>query len=432
MFCAYDPGMRNRTPGRYGVADMWYRPDGSLTNLAEPGTSVKKPAGQGSRWRAWYIDTGGRERTKRFAGKKMAERWASANVKEITQGVWVAPELAAETFKDVSEEWFATKAHREKMTQYGYRSLLDLVVLPKWGDVALRDIQHADLQKWINELSTTGEYRTKGEGGFSASRTIQTHQVISGVLKYAVRTDRLAKNPAEGIVLPTKKKSVRQHYLTHWQLRALAAEMGHLEGMTLLLGYCGLRVSEAFALRGRDFRGQAVEVYEAVTKVPKLGKVEKGTKTHRSRHIPVPSVAWKKISIPADSMALVFPGRKEHMTHGEYRWAFDRALRTIQERVEAIRAEEVETSGKAVTPAVPRITPHDLRHTCASLAISAGANVKAVQNLLGHATAVMTLDLYGHLMSDDLDRVRDALDEAAKSSCVPSAYGRVSGMSDIA
>jgi integrase len=59
---------------------------------------------------------------------------------------------------------------------------------------------------------------------------------------------------------------------------------------------------------------------------------------------------------------------------------------------------------------------HDLRHTCASLAISAGANVKVVQKLLGHKTAVLTLDRYGHLFPDDLDAVADAFDAAAEST----------------
>jgi hypothetical protein len=45
----------------------------------------------------------------------------------------------------------------------------------------------------------------------------------------------------------------------------------------------------------------------------------------------------------------------------------------------------------------PSITPHDLRHTAASLAVSAGANVKAVQRMLGHAEASMTLDVYTDL-----------------------------------
>ncbi len=59
-----------------------------------------------------------------------------------------------------------------------------------------------------------------------------------------------------------------------------------------------------------------------------------------------------------------------------------------------------------------RLTPHDLRHTAASLAVSAGANVKALQRMLGHASAAMTLDRYADLFDDDLDTVADALDAA--------------------
>lgn len=58
---------------------------------------------------------------------------------------------------------------------------------------------------------------------------------------------------------------------------------------------------------------------------------------------------------------------------------------------------------------IPRTTPHDLRHTAASLAISAGANVKAVQKMLGHASAAMTLDIYADLFDDDLEAVAVAL-----------------------
>jgi integrase len=53
-------------------------------------------------------------------------------------------------------------------------------------------------------------------------------------------------------------------------------------------------------------------------------------------------------------------------------------------------------------------TPHDLRHTAASLAVSAGANVKAVQKMLGHASAAMTLDIYADLFDDDLEAVATA------------------------
>jgi integrase len=62
----------------------------------------------------------------------------------------------------------------------------------------------------------------------------------------------------------------------------------------------------------------------------------------------------------------------------------------------------------------PTITPHDLRHTAASLAVSVRANVKAVQRMLGHAKASMTLDTYADLFDEDLDEVADRLNDAIR------------------
>jgi integrase len=59
---------------------------------------------------------------------------------------------------------------------------------------------------------------------------------------------------------------------------------------------------------------------------------------------------------------------------------------------------------------------HDLRHTAASLAVSPGANVKAVQKMLGHASAAMTLDVYTDLVDDDLDAAASRLDQAVAAA----------------
>jgi integrase len=59
--------------------------------------------------------------------------------------------------------------------------------------------------------------------------------------------------------------------------------------------------------------------------------------------------------------------------------------------------------------------PHELRHTAASPAIASGADVKVVQLMLGHKTATMTLDLYGHLFPDRLDELADRMDDAVCS-----------------
>jgi integrase len=58
------------------------------------------------------------------------------------------------------------------------------------------------------------------------------------------------------------------------------------------------------------------------------------------------------------------------------------------------------------------LTPHELRHTAAALAIRSGATVKVVQAMLGHASATLTIDRYGHLYPDELDAVAERLNEA--------------------
>jgi Phage integrase family len=55
---------------------------------------------------------------------------------------------------------------------------------------------------------------------------------------------------------------------------------------------------------------------------------------------------------------------------------------------------------------------YDLRHTCASLLIAQGASVKAVEAQLGHATASITLDTYGHLFPSELEALADRLERA--------------------
>jgi len=70
---------------------------------------------------------------------------------------------------------------------------------------------------------------------------------------------------------------------------------------------------------------------------------------------------------------------------------------------------------------VPGFHPHELRHTAASLAIASGADVKVMQQMLGHKSATMTIDLYGHLYGDRLDVVADAMD-AARSAALAHGY----------
>jgi len=68
--------------------------------------------------------------------------------------------------------------------------------------------------------------------------------------------------------------------------------------------------------------------------------------------------------------------------------------------------------------------PHELLHTAASLATSPGVNIKAVQRMLGHKSAAMTLDTYADLLPAALDAVAGALNQAAPASSVSTRAGQ--------
>jgi integrase len=170
----------------------------------------------------------------------------------------------------------------------------------------------------------------------------------------------------------------------------------------LTLAYCGLRWSELAALPvGRvDLKRRRLQIAEAMTEVNGGVLAWGPTKSHENRSVPIPRFLADELGpllAGRAAEALVFtaaeggPLRNRNARRG---W-FDSAAEAIGE---------------------PDLTPHELRHTAASLAISAGANVKAVQRMLGHASAAMTLDTYADLFDDDLDEVAERLNETAASA----------------
>lgn len=376
-----------RKPGAT-VQDLWYSTKNGKADLSRPTTRK----GRGKRYRVTTIDNTGAIVTAHFATKPEAETHAKGENAKLVTGTYASPAAGKVPFREVAEDWYATKAIRVKpKTLEGYRSLLDTHVLPKWGSAPVGNITWQAIQKWIAELKGTDTANRRGK--LSASRILQAYHVFRAVLGHAVKSKMLATNPAADIDLP-RKPTPDPRYLTHEQVSALAADCGEHDVMVLVLAYCGLRWGEAIALtRGDiDFDRARIAVRKAVTRTGRQ-YVLGATKTHETRSVPVPATVLSLLKArvgdrPADK--LVFPGSLGFMRSHELRKVFDPA---------------------AVKVGVPGLVPHELRHTCASLAIrSAGASIKAVQALLGHKTATMTLDRYGSLYDSDLDAVAVRLD----------------------
>ncbi len=166
------------------------------------------------------------------------------------------------------------------------------------------------------------------------------------------------------------------------------------------LAYTGMRWGEVTGLRVRnvDLQRRRSRVEENAVKVST--QIVVGTpKTHETRSVPLPRFLLQGLAqqmAGKNQEAIVFGDGRTHLPRPQARNGW--FMRAVGE-------------ARAIDPTFPRITIHDLRHTAASLAVSAGANVKAVQRMLGHASAAMTLDTYADLFDDDLDAVSDRLDQ---------------------
>jgi integrase len=271
-------------------------------------------------------------------------------------------------------------------------------VSPHWSRFAVANIDLLSVEAWIGSLSA------KGAG---ATTVLRAYGVLSGILSDAVKAKRLSVNPAQGVDNLPRKTAKRRVYLTAADVHRLADEAGRYRVLVLVLAYTGIRWGEAVALRVRDieFLRRRISVSENAVQLGVSHAVGQ-TKGRKDRSVPVAAFVLEELSVQCQGKApddLVFPaqdGRYLPRPKSSAGWF-----------------------AAAVTKArVQKITPHDLRHTCASLAVSAGVNVLALQRMLGHTSANVTLDTYSDPFDDDLDAVATTLDHRYSPEIVANMW----------
>jgi len=327
-----------------------------------------------------------------FTTKRDAERFARTVEVDKDRGEFVRPTDGRVTVSEIGAAWLNAKRLLKPSTYRGLESRWRQHVQPAWGDIPIASIDPSDVQDWVTKLSV--------EDGYSATTVRECHSVLAGLLDRAVRDRRLKFNPARGVDLPAKAPKPRV-YLSHDQVTALAEAAGEHETLVYVLAYCGLRWGEAVGLRVKHLEMLRRRLLIEENAVQLGGsRIEVGTpKTHERRSVPFPQFL-------ATPLAQACAGR------GRDDLVFSRAdgshLRRPRPATPSSRGGWFDYAVQRA--GLPRVTPHDLRHTAASLAIADGASVKSVQRMLGHKSAAMTLDTYADLFDADLDAVAERLD----------------------
>lgn len=379
------------------------------------------------RWRVQYRTpdnklTGARG----FTTKRDAEDYAATVHVSKARGEYIDPADAKVTVGDLGLGWLARRTHLKPSSRRVEEVAWRVHVEPKWGSVKLSDIRHSAVQAWVSGMGrdTTEQGKTTRRGSGPVT-VIRAYNVLAGLLDEAVRDRRLLTNPARGVKLPRKAK--RDHpYLTDDQVWTLANEAGPDRGVVILvLAYCGLRWGELAGLHVADVDTLRRRIHVRRNAVNVGGVIEVGTpKTHERRTVPLPKFLVEPLAAACRGKGrdgIVFPvaGGGYAKPPGMKTW-FAGAVTRCTAAAEDARTTETEKCGEPVTVVFPRITPHDLRHTAASLAVSAGANVKAVQKMLGHKSAAMTLDTYADLFDKDAEAVADAHDQRLAGLVFPA------------
>ncbi|MCE5168497.1 site-specific integrase [Paenibacillus profundus] len=335
-----------------------------------------------------------KQTTKRgFNTKKEAQLDAGQTEQDLANGTFVE-EAESLTFEEVYKQWLAThsptiKPSTRKTEEYKFNKH----ILPNFGKLKIRDISKPYCQEIINRIAK--ELKTADAMKMYANQ----------IFKYAVKMDIVLKNPMEHVVVPKNDSdfvvSESTEKRNYWEKHEIKQFLSILkEGQSFmdhvmfhLFIYTGARKGEILALHESDI--------DFKNKILTLNK----TLYHENKAFSYQTskTAASKRSISLDDVTLRL--LRKWLTHNKERHLSE-GMRTDSDSLLFARFD-----GTPLRMAYPndrlneiitkhnlhKITVHGLRHTHASLLFEAGANIKEVQERLGHSDIKMTMNIYTHV-----------------------------------
>jgi integrase len=330
--------------------------------------------------------------------KKDAETYLASQVTALDQGTFVAP--SKQTLGEFLTSWL-TDAASQKVSEATLRSY-QMRLIP---DI-VEPLGHLKLDK-VTPQVIQARYRQMSDEQKLSPRTVRyTHVILRQALEKAVAYRYLVHNPCKHVELPRK----RAREMTVWVESQVSTFLGQTAGHPLyallhLLFASGLRPSEALAVKWGDLDGSKLRVQRAVVE----------TKVRGEYAIDKPKTAkgLRTVALPEETMVVLQSHRRaqaaEMLAKGaEYNrqdyifadeWGDHLDIISVRARFQTL----VKKSG------LPKLNLYGTRHTHATILLRACVNPKVVAERLGHASVVITLDTYSHVLPDTQEEVATKL-----------------------
>jgi integrase len=362
----------------------------------------------------------GKQEKRTFPSEAAAKQWRRDMLTAIASGARTPePTVGTITVAVAVDELVARIKDGRTLSRSGrryrpatirsYEHTANTYLKPMMGQLRVGEVRRRDVQDFVDELRAAG---------LSASSVHNKLDVLRVMFKLAISREWRDDSPCTNLELPAVR-SKRPQIAGVDQARQLLAALPVSEvALWAILFFAGLRIGEARALRWRDvdFDADVIRVEHGWDEV----EGEQDAKTDAGDRL-VPLIGELRSYLATHKLAT---GRgDDDLCFG--RTANDPFVRSTV-RATALRAwgwkqiANPNRSGpklvwvEARDDALEPLTPHGARHTCASYLIAAGADDMTLQAVIGHSDVRTTKNVYGHLLPNALDAVRDRLDTFLK------------------